>query len=97
MRKLPADEQVKFLRDVVEYNVRAIVDHQDAVKIETFRPNDTRVVFSVHVDHGEIGLVLGKEGVVLNAIRAVTWTACKKTDLKVDVDIVTNGTYKKRA
>lgn len=92
MIKLPTDQQVDFLRGVVEFNVRSIVERQDAVKIETFRPNDTRVVFSVHVDHSEIGLVLGKEGVILNAIRAVTWTACKKTDLKCDVDIVTNGT-----
>lgn len=92
MRKLPAEKQVEFLRGVIEFNVRSIVEHQDAVMIDTFRPNDTRVVFSVHVDHSEIGLVLGKEGAILNAIRAVTWTACKKTDLKCDVDIVTNGT-----
>lgn len=90
MKKKPADEQVGFLRDLVERNVRAVVEHEDEVRI-VCDVMPARVVFSVFVAPVDVGLALGNEGATVDAIRRIVWTACKKTDLKCDIDLITNG------
>ena len=85
MKKLPEDKQVEFLRELVERNVRAIVEHEDLVSI-TCNLMPARVVFSVLVAPSDIGLALGNEGANADAIRRIVWTACKKTDLRCDID-----------
>jgi predicted RNA-binding protein YlqC (UPF0109 family) len=90
MKQKPADQQVEFLRGIVESNVRAIVEHEDCVRVDCdVMPK--RVVFTVFVDHRDMGLALGNEGANADAIRRIAWTACKKTQLKCDIDFLTNG------
>lgn len=87
MRKLPADEQVGFLRSLIEHNVRAIVEHEDKVHVEcTETPQ--RVVFSIYVCHTDMGLAIGEKGANVDALRRIVWTAAKKTDRRVDIDFV---------
>lgn len=90
MKKKPECEQVPFLRKLVEDNVRAIVEHEDAVRINV-DATPARVVFSIYVHKDDVGLALGNDGANVDAIRRLAWTACKKTDLKVDIDVITNG------
>jgi predicted RNA-binding protein YlqC (UPF0109 family) len=90
MKKLPANTQVEFLRDLVEYNIRAIVEHQNLVSIKC-DVTPARVVLSIFVAPSDIGLVLGNDGATANALRRIVWTACKKTDFRCDIDFVTNG------
>lgn len=90
MKKLPVDQQVEFLRKLVDHNIRAIVEHEDQVSIKC-DVMPARVVFSVFVAPSDIGLALGNDGATADAIRRIVWTACKKTDLRCDIDFVTNG------
>lgn len=90
MKQKPADQQVEFLRTIVETNVRAIVEHEDSVHI-TMDVMPARVVFSVFVAPTDVGLTLGNDGATADAIRRIVWTACKKTALKCDIDFITNG------
>lgn len=88
MKKLPADQQVGFLRELVERNVRDIAEYSDEITITVDRPNVERVVITVHVDPRDFGLVLGDKGATLNAVRRLAWVACKKTHLQCDVDLL---------
>lgn len=90
MKQKPADQQVDFLRQIVETNVRAIVEHEDCVRIDC-DVMPARVVFSVFVAPSDMGLTLGNDGATADAIRRIVWTACKKTHLKADIDFLTNG------
>ena len=90
MKKKPGDEQVTFLRGVVDGCVRAIAEHEDQVRIEQ-DVTPMRVVFSLYMAPSDVGLVLGKGGATLDAVRRVVWTACKKTDLHCDIDLITDG------
>ncbi len=90
MRKLPETEQVAFLRELVEYNVRAIVEHGNEARIQC-EVLPARLVMTVFVRISDMGLVLGDKGANANAIRRLVWTACKKTGYRVDIDFLTNG------
>lgn len=88
MRKLPADQQVEFLRGLVEINVQAIAEYAAEVQVMVGQPNHDRLVLSVYVDPRDFGLVLGNEGATLDAVRRIAWTACKKTHLRCDIDLL---------
>jgi predicted RNA-binding protein YlqC (UPF0109 family) len=88
--KKPPDKQVEFLRTVLMNNLKAIAEYEDDIRIQTdVLPQ--RVIFTVFVHHDDIGLVLGSQGATTDAVRRILWTAAKKTDLKVDVDVTTAG------
>lgn len=87
MKKLPVDQQADFLQDLIERVVRSIVERADLVRVAcTQTPG--RVVFTAHVHHDDMGLVIGEGGATADAIRRIVWTAAKKTDKRVDVDFV---------
>lgn len=87
MKKKPSDQQVGFLRELIERMVRAIAEHEDEVRVDC-NVLPLRVVFTVRVNHEDIGLVFGELGKTADAIRRIVWTACKKTDRRVDVDFL---------
>lgn len=90
MIKKPPGEQVDFLRALLEYNILAIAEHEDDVRIQAdVLPQ--RVIFTVFVHHEDIGLVLGSQGATADAVRRILWTAAKKTEIKVDMDVMTAG------
>ncbi len=90
MKKKPESEQVGFLQNVLMHNVVAIVEQEDMARVEC-EVTPARVVFTVFVAHSDMGLVLGNAGATANAIRRIVWTACKKTNLKADIDFLTSG------
>ncbi len=90
MRKKPESEQVGFLKQLVERNVLAIVEHEEDTRIEC-EVTPARLVMTVYVQPSDMGLVLGSEGATADAIRRIVWTACKKTNYKVDIDFLTGG------
>lgn len=87
MRKLPLDQQVNFLTNLLKTIVCAVVEHDDQVRVDC-DVMPARVVFSVYVHHDDMGLVIGERGANGDAIRRIVWTAAKKTDRRVDIDFV---------
>ena len=90
MKQKPRDEQIAFLRTIVETCVRGIAEHEEEVRITT-TASPQSVIFSIFVAPSDTGLVLGKEGATLDAIRRVVWTACKKTSYHCQMDLITGG------
>lgn len=72
---------------LVEYIAKSLVDHPDAVRV-TKREEDDSVVIELSVDPEDAGKVIGKQGRIAKAIRAIVKAASVNDEKKVVVDIL---------
>ena len=72
---------------LVEFIAKSLVDHPDAVQVTT-REEDDSVVITLSVDPDDTGKVIGKQGRIAKAIRAIVKAACINDEKKVVVDIL---------
>ena len=75
------------MKDLVEVIAKALVDNPDEVSVSEKKEGRTTVL-ELHVAEGDMGKVIGKEGRIAKAIRAVVKAAAAKEDKRVVVDIV---------
>ncbi len=75
------------MKELVEVIARALVDIPEEVVV-TETENDKSIVLELHVAQEDMGKVIGKQGRIAKAIRAVVKAAAAKSDKKVIVDIV---------
>ena len=75
------------MRELVEVIAKALVDFPEEVAV-TETENDKTLVLELHVAQADMGKVIGKQGRIAKAIRAVVKAAAAKSDKKVIVDIV---------
>lgn len=75
------------MKELVEVIAKALVDVPEEVVV-TETENDKSIVLELHVAQEDMGKVIGKQGRIAKAIRAVVKAAAAKSDKKVIVDIV---------
>lgn len=75
------------MKELVEIIAKALVDYPEEVAV-TETENDKTLVLELHVAQADMGKVIGKQGRIAKAIRAVVKAAAAKSDKKVIVDIV---------
>jgi predicted RNA-binding protein YlqC (UPF0109 family) len=75
------------MRELVEVMAKALVDNPDQVVV-TEKETDGEVLIELTVAPSDMGKVIGRQGRIAKAIRAVVKAASTKTDKKVVVDIV---------
>ena len=75
------------MRELVEVIAKALVDFPEEVAV-TETENDKAIVLELRVAQADMGKVIGKQGRIAKAIRAVVKAAAAKSDKKVIVDIV---------
>ena len=75
------------MRELVEVMAKALVDNPDQVVV-TEKETDGEVLIELTVAPSDMGKVIGRQGRIAKAIRAVVKAASTKTDKKVIVDIV---------
>lgn len=75
------------MKELLDVITKALVDSPDEVKITEKDDNGTSV-YEIHVAETDMGKVIGKQGRIAKAIRAVAKAAAAKEDKKVVVDIV---------
>lgn len=75
------------MRELVEFLVRALVEHPDQVEVEEFDEYGD-LVLEVTVADEDLGRVIGRGGRIANAIRTVARAAGSRDDRKVIVDIL---------
>lgn len=67
---------------------QGLVEEKDAVSITTDSPlEDGTIVYHLHVAPDDMGRVIGKQGRIAKAIRAVMKAAAVRKDIKVAVEI----------
>ncbi len=74
------------MKDLVEFIAKSLVDHPEEVTVNERQAGNT-LVLELHVAPSDMGKVIGKQGKIAQAIRAVVKAAASKTDKKVVVDI----------
>lgn len=74
------------MKELVEVIVKALVDDPESVVVTKKEEGRTTVV-EVKVADSDMGKVIGKQGRIAKAIRAVVKAAASKEDKKVVVDI----------
>lgn len=74
------------MKALVEVITKSLVDHPEEVVI-TEKNDGKAIVIEVKVADSDMGKVIGKQGRIAKAIRAVVKAAAAKEDKKVIVDI----------
>ena len=75
------------MKELVEVIAKSLVDHPDEVVV-TETENDKSIVTELRVAQVDMGKVIGKQGRIAKAIRAVVKAAASKADKKVIVEIM---------
>ena len=75
------------MKELVEVIAKSLVDNPEEVVV-TEREDSKSIVVELSVAPSDMGKVIGKQGRIAKAIRAVVKAAASKVDKKVIVDIV---------
>jgi len=65
------------MKEMLETVIKIIVDSPDKVKIEMVETENTNI-YELHVAEGEVGMVIGKHGKNISAIRTLLSAATAK-------------------
>ena len=74
------------MRELVEVLAQSLVDHPEEVTVQETE-KDNEILLELKVAQEDMGKVIGKQGRIAKAIRAVVKAAASKTDKKVIVEI----------
>ena len=74
------------MKALVEYLARALARHPEDVVVEEERQGD-RIVLHLYVNEADKGRVIGREGRIANAMRAMLRAAATRAGVRVALDI----------
>lgn len=75
------------MKELVTYIVKAIVENPDAVNVEETVMPDGKIILTIHTAPTDVGLVIGKMGKTINAIRSLVKIKAIKEGKFVDVKV----------
>ena len=75
------------MKELVEVIAKALVDNPDEVVV-TEKKDGRNTMIELHVAPSDMGKVIGKQGRIAKAIRAVVKAASTRENIKVEVEIV---------
>ncbi len=76
------------MKDLLEFLARALVDEPDEVQVSSFEEEDGTVVLEVSVAPDDAGLMIGRGGRTINAVRSVMRAVSIREEKRVLVDVV---------
>jgi uncharacterized protein len=77
---------VQQLENLLLFLARSLVDEPEKVEV-TGRKTDSRVELTLRVAQGDMGKVIGRNGRIVKAIRAVMKAASVKANKRVNVEV----------
>ena len=75
------------MKELIEYLVRSLVDKPEEVVIHEVH-GESATVYEVSVADGELGMVIGKQGKTILAIRTIVTAAAAKENKRVVLEIL---------
>ena len=84
---MDATLNVERLRLLVEHTCQAVIDEGHDLSAVAI-PGDENVVFEVHCAPGDIGLVIGRGGKHIEAVRTIVQSACRGANIRTSVEVV---------
>lgn len=79
-----------MLKELLDYLVKEIVSNPKEVKIEESTEDDGTIHLSLMVSTEDMGLVIGKQGRTISAIRSLVKTAAAKSGKHVFLELLEN-------
>jgi predicted RNA-binding protein YlqC (UPF0109 family) len=74
-------------KEIVEYLARRLVDEPDKVSVEEIERDDA-LILQLHVAKDDVGKVIGRQGRIARALRAVVRASATRRDQRVMLEIV---------
>ena len=75
------------MKELVDVVAKALVENPDEVMV-TERTEGRNIIVELHVAPSDMGKVIGKQGRIAKAIRAVVKAASTRENKRVDVEII---------
>ncbi len=75
------------MKDLLETIARALVDSPGAVQVSSHEGASGRVLYEIKVDANDVGKIIGRQGRVIKAIRAVAKACALRDGKKVLVEL----------
>jgi len=75
----------------LEYVVKGLVEHPDAVSIVPVERAGL-TVYELRLDPSDVGKIIGRQGVTINAIRSLLLAGSAKKGVRCSVEIVEDKT-----
>lgn len=76
------------MKELLETIAKGLVEDKNAVEVSVDAPNeDGIIVFHLKVAQDDMGRIIGKQGRIAKAIRAVMRASASKTNQKIAVEI----------
>lgn len=79
--------EVDVMKELIEVIAKSLVDYPDEVVV-TETETEKSIVLELRVAQSDMGKVIGKQGRIAKAIRAVVKAAASKEEKKVTVEIM---------
>ena len=74
------------MADLLAWIARQLVDDPDAVRVET-EERDDAIVLRLHVAPDDVGKVIGRQGRMARALRALVRTASARSETRLLLEI----------
>lgn len=74
------------MKEIIDYLLKMLVDFPDSLNINTIKLNNVTVL-EIVADPADIGKIIGKQGKVIKAIRAIVNAATVKEKTKTIIEI----------
>lgn len=74
----------------LEYVVKSVADHPEALMINVVERNGV-TVYELRLHPDDVGKIIGKNGVMINAMRSLVQAAGAKKGLRCTVEVVEEG------
>lgn len=75
------------MQEFLEYVVKGLVQHPDAVSVTPVQ-RDSMTVYELRLDPSDVGKIIGRQGMTINAIRSLLLAGSAKKGLRCSVEIV---------
>lgn len=76
-------KEVEFLQYVVE----GIVEHKEDIKIE-HKDDELGTLLTLQVHKDDMGIIIGKKGATINALRSIVRLIGMKMDKKINLKVI---------
>jgi len=75
------------MQEFLEYVVKGLVQHPDAVNVTPVERGGA-TVYELRLDSSDVGKIIGRQGVTINAIRSLLLAGSAKKGIRCSVEIV---------
>ena len=75
------------MQEFVEYVVKGLVQHPAAVTVTPVQ-RETTTIYELRLDPSDVGKIIGRQGVTINALRSLLLVGSAKKGLRCSLEIV---------